>query len=85
MTPTRSPDPFAALDEAAARQTLEESAAKALAGARARLVLGRDAANAFFATLALRLTPWVDWDCPTMATDGRALVYHLSITHKLAC
>ena len=36
---------------------------------------GRDAASAFFATLALRLTPEVDWSCGTMATAGRSLAY----------
>ena len=55
-------DPFAALEEAAARQAAEEQAARALAAARARLVLGRDARSAFFATLVLRLTPEPDWD-----------------------
>ena len=53
----------------------DEGAARALRAARARLILGRDAASAFFATLALRLTPEADPGCPTMATDGRRLVY----------
>ena len=45
-------------------------------GARARLVLGRDAESAFFATLVLRLTPLPSWEIDTIATDGRALQYH---------
>ena len=68
-------NPFAALEEAAARQAAEEAAAKALASARARLILGRDARSVFFATLALRLTPEPDWAVETMATDGRVLAY----------
>ena len=68
--------PFAALEEAAARQAAEEAAARALAGARARLVLGRDARSAFFGTLVLRLKPEPGWDLDTLATDGRVLRYH---------
>jgi predicted metal-dependent peptidase len=69
-------NPFAALEEAAARQGAAEHAAKLLAGARARLVLGRDARSVFFACLALRLKPVVTWDIPTMATDGKTLEYN---------
>jgi predicted metal-dependent peptidase len=68
-------DPFAALEQAAARQAQEEKAARALAAARCRLVLGKDARSAFFATLALRLVPQVDWEIDTLATDGRRLSY----------
>jgi predicted metal-dependent peptidase len=68
-------NPFAALEEAAARQVAEETAAKALASARARLILGRDGKSIFFATLALRLTPEPNWEVETMATDGRVLAY----------
>jgi hypothetical protein len=53
-------DPFAALEHAAARQAAQEKAVLALAAARCRLVLGKDAKSAFFATLALRLLPRVD-------------------------
>lgn len=70
-----SGDPFAVLETAAARQTAEADAARRLAAARGRLILGRDAKSAFFATLALRLALEVDWDCGTMATDGRVLAY----------
>jgi len=74
---TRERDaPFAALEEAAARQTSEEAAARALAAARVRLILGRDAKSAFFATLALRLKPEPAWDLDTIATDGKVLRYH---------
>jgi predicted metal-dependent peptidase len=66
-------DPFAALEQAAARQAAQEKALQALAQARCRLVLGKDARSAFFATLALRLVPEVDWQTDTMATDGRKL------------
>lgn len=51
-------------------------AVKAIAGARARLVLGRDARSVFFASLALRLTPEADDSMPTAATDGRRLLYN---------
>lgn len=74
--PTGSDDPLARLDRAVADQAAAEAATKAVAAARARLVLGRDAASAFFATLALRLTAVVDRACPTAATDGRALVFN---------
>src|SRR5439155_22669971 len=47
---------------------------RAVAAARARLILGRGAASAFFATLALRLTPHADDSVPTAATDGRTLL-----------
>jgi predicted metal-dependent peptidase len=66
-------DPFALLEQAAGRQVAEQAAARALAAARVRLVLGRDAKSAFFATLALRLSPEPDWDVDTLATDGRTL------------
>ncbi|HVK10578.1 MAG TPA: hypothetical protein VM597_17560 [Gemmataceae bacterium] len=69
-------DPFAVIEAEAVRQTAAEQAASALSAARARLILGRDARSAFFACLVLRLTPEVDWDCETMATDGRVLDYN---------
>jgi predicted metal-dependent peptidase len=72
MTHNRD-DPFAILEEEAARQASAESALKAISAARARLILGRDAKSAFFATLALRLQLVIDWSCETMATDGRTL------------
>jgi predicted metal-dependent peptidase len=71
-----SDGPFAALEEVAAHQAGEEQANRALAGARARLILGRDAKSAFFATLLLRLRPEPDWDMDTLATDGRVLRFH---------
>jgi predicted metal-dependent peptidase len=66
-------DPFAVIEQAAGRQAAEEQAARALAAARVRLVLGRDAKSAFFATLVLRLVPEPGWDLDTLATDGRVL------------
>src|SRR5262249_38694165 len=66
-------DPFAALEEAAARQAAQEKALQALAAARCKLVLGKDARSAFFASLALRLAPEVDWTIDTLATDGKKL------------
>jgi Putative metallopeptidase domain len=68
-------DPFAVIEAEAARQALCEAAGKALTAARGRLILGRDAASAFFATLVLRLTPEVDPACETIATDGKTLSY----------
>jgi predicted metal-dependent peptidase len=76
-------DPFAALEEAVARQAAQEKAIQALAAARCRLVLGRDARSAFFATLALRLLPQVDWSIDTMATDGRHLFYSPAFVNGL--
>jgi predicted metal-dependent peptidase len=49
---------------------------RAMAAARVKLILGRDAKSAFFATLALRLRPEVCWDIDTIATDSRTLQYH---------
>ena len=83
MTTTRG-DPFAAVEAAAARQAAEDAAARRLAGARARLILGRDAKAAFFATLLLRLKPEVDWAVGTMATDGRTLKYSPAFVAGLA-
>ena len=54
----------------------KQAAAQALAAARVKLILGRDAKSAFFATLVLRLTPEPAWDLDTVATDGRVLQYH---------
>jgi predicted metal-dependent peptidase len=68
-------DPFSVIEQAAGRQVAEEQAARALAAARVRLVLGRDARSAFFATLVLRLMPEPGWDLDTLATDGRVLRY----------
>jgi predicted metal-dependent peptidase len=73
--PVTENDPLAALERAAARQAQEEKAARALAAARCRLVLGKDPKSCFLATLALRLVPRVDWDLETMATEGRHLCY----------
>ena len=68
---------FSALETAAARQSAEEAAVKALAGARARLILGpRCQESAFFATLALRLKPEPSWEVDTIATDGVVLRYN---------
>jgi len=53
----------------------EARAARAVAGGRAALVLGRDAKSAFFATLTLRLVPLCDRSVGTMATDGTRLLY----------
>src|SRR4051812_9753352 len=63
------PDPFATLEEAAGRQAREHQAGRALTAARVKLILGRDAKSAFFATLALRLAPEPAWDLDTMSTD----------------
>lgn len=68
-------DPLAALEQAAQRQKTEEAARKAITAARVKLVLGKDATSAFFATLALRLRAEADWSCQTAATDGRRLIY----------
>jgi predicted metal-dependent peptidase len=69
-------DPFTVIEQAANRQVAEEQASRALGTARAKLILGRDAKSAFFATLALRLKPEPAWDIDTLATDGRVLQYH---------
>ena len=68
-------DPFRVIEQAASRQAAEERAARALAAARVRLVLGRHARSAFFATLVLRLAPEPAWDVETLSTDGKVLRY----------
>lgn len=77
-------DPIARLEQMAKRQTAETDAAKAIAKARVSLVLGKDAKAAFFATLALRLQPVVDWDTETAATDGRSLFYNPDWVNELS-
>jgi predicted metal-dependent peptidase len=67
------------LDAAMRRGNAEAEATKAIGDARSRLVLGvkgKEAACAFFAATSLKLKPVVEWDCPTMATDGRRLLYN---------
>jgi predicted metal-dependent peptidase len=77
-------DPLATLEAIAARQAAAEIASKAIATARAKLILGRNAASVFFATLSLRLKPEVDWTCETMATDGRLLKFNPSFVIGLS-
>ena len=66
-------EPFAVLEEAVARQAAQEQALQAIAVARCQLVLGKEAKSVFFATLALRLLPNIDWSIDTICTDGRFL------------
>jgi predicted metal-dependent peptidase len=73
--PSEAPSPFAAIEEEALRQQTGERAAKFLAAARTRLILGPNATSAFFATLALRLTLAADDAIETMSTDGISLRY----------
>src|ERR1700687_5916332 len=73
---TEANDALDRLEKDAQRQAAEEQAALAISVARCRLVLGKDAKSAFFATLALRLKPEVLWDVDTLATDGKRLVYN---------
>lgn len=73
MTATK---PSAELEDRAHREESEAQAAKALSYARARLVMKGDAASAFFATVALSLTPSPCWQIHTAATDGKRLLYH---------
>lgn len=68
-------DPFAALEAAAERLRAEANGASALSSARTRLLMGRDARSAFFASLALRLKPVPDWNQKTASTDGREFRY----------
>ncbi len=81
--PPNTDDPFAVIEQAATRQVATEQAAQALTAARGRLILGRDAKSAFFATLVLRLTPDVDWTWATIATDGKVLAYNPTFVASL--
>jgi predicted metal-dependent peptidase len=74
--PALRDDPLAALEHLAARQSAAAAALRALTLARTKLVLGRDAKSVFFATLCLRLRLEVDWDCPTLAVDGKTLFFN---------
>lgn len=67
-------DPMRRLEQAVHRKDAEERGAKALSNARIKLVLGRDAKSVFFATLALKLKPGVDWNVETAYTDGTHLL-----------
>ncbi len=76
MPTTELDDPFAGIEREAGRQRAVDRATVAMTAARVKLILGRDAASAFFATLALRLKLAVNWDVPTLATDGRLLAFN---------
>ena len=77
-------DPFAELELAAQQQAAEERARDAVGRARVKLVLNRDAKSVFFASLALRLQPVVNWECETAATNGRQLIYSPEFINHLA-
>lgn len=62
------------LQEAASEQ-VREDARKRVELARARLVLGKDAKSAFFATIALKLRTEAVDGLGTAATDGKRLLY----------
>ena len=69
-------DPFTLIETVAQRQSNEQKAQRSLSAARVKLILGREAKSAFFASLVLRLQPQVDWNCETIATDGKSLHYN---------
>ncbi|HEY2784541.1 MAG TPA: VWA-like domain-containing protein [Fimbriiglobus sp.] len=91
MPTTRPADPLAGVEREAVRQRAAEVGRIAITAARVKLILGRDAASAFFATLALRLRLEVDGTVPTMATDGRVLAFNpefvtgLSTDERVGC
>jgi predicted metal-dependent peptidase len=88
-------DALSNLEEAVRRKDAEERAVQAARNARSYLVLGRspqdhrvagDRANAaFFACLAMRLEVQVNWDVPTLGTDGKTLVVNpdFFLQHKV--
>lgn len=78
-----APNPYGALQQEARRIQAEERAAKHMANARSKLVLGTDAKSAFFAILALRLRSAPDWTAQTAWTDGRSLGYNPVFIDKL--
>lgn len=69
-------DPIDELEEKCRKQVIEDQAKKNMEYARAKLVLGKDAAHTFFATLALKLEPVANWEIDTVATDGKKLHYN---------
>lgn len=85
MTADEATDnPFEQLERQARRLKHEESAAKAISQARARLVMRGDPASVFFATVALSMQPVPDWSLDTMATDGKRLIYNPEFTDSLS-
>lgn len=64
------------IEQAARDLRTAEEASKRLTAARTKLVLGKDAKSAFFATVALRLRPEPATDIDTAATDGKRLRYN---------
>ena len=76
-------DPIEEMTKVADRLAKEEEAAKCISFSRAKLVIGdpaNRATSAFFASLALKLDPEVCWDVPTMATNGKQLMYNPDFT-----
>jgi predicted metal-dependent peptidase len=82
-----SEDPFDNLEKAVRQKDLEERALKQLQKASVALTLGRRRQDdtkspesigscVFFSTLALRLKREIAWDQPTLATDGKRLLYN---------
>jgi predicted metal-dependent peptidase len=77
-------DPLARLENLAKHQAAEKKAAANMTQARVKLVLGKDAKSAFFATLALRLKLEPDWDCETAKTNGKLIRYNPSYVNDLS-
>lgn len=73
-------NPFESLD----RKVQEETALAALRLARVSILLNKRQADAFYASLIMKLTVRADWRFPTAATDGKTLAlnpaWFLSLT-----
>lgn len=80
-------DVFAPLENAVQQQDMEQRAARLLIRCRSYLLLGRRfdgdvqsreamASTVFFSTIAMRMEPVPTWTIPTMATDGKRLLYN---------
>lgn len=79
-----------ALFDAARKLDLEKRAAEAISIGRTRFVIPRrpdgslDTRLVFWQSLVLRLKPVCCWGIPTMATDGKRLLYNPDFTLRLS-
>lgn len=72
------------LEQAVVRQKAEADAHFKMTKARIRLIMPRDKATVFFASLALRLELVCEWRIDTAATNGRQLFYNPDFVMKIS-
>lgn len=62
--------------DAAFRKKQEDDAARVMEEARTVMCMGHTATHAFFATLVCKMRHAVNWDIPSVTTDGRTMWYN---------